>query len=36
MGLTVDSPLSPDLLERLARETEAQTARFIVLPTPAH
>ena len=36
MGLTVDSPLSPELLDRLARETEAQTARFIVLPRPAH
>jgi D-3-phosphoglycerate dehydrogenase len=35
MGLTVDSPMSPELLDRLARETEAQTAHFIVLPGPS-
>jgi D-3-phosphoglycerate dehydrogenase len=35
MGLTVDSPMSPELLERLALETEAQTAHFIILPGPS-
>jgi D-3-phosphoglycerate dehydrogenase len=33
MGLTVDTALAPELIERLARETRAETARFIVLPT---
>jgi D-3-phosphoglycerate dehydrogenase / 2-oxoglutarate reductase len=32
MGLTTDTPVSPELLERLARETEAELARTISLP----
>jgi D-3-phosphoglycerate dehydrogenase len=32
MGLTVDTPISPELLERLARETNAESARSIALP----
>jgi D-3-phosphoglycerate dehydrogenase len=32
MGLTTDTPISPELLDRLARETSAQLARTISLP----
>jgi D-3-phosphoglycerate dehydrogenase / 2-oxoglutarate reductase len=32
MGLTVDTPISPELLERLAKETNAEQARSILLP----
>ncbi len=32
MGLTLDSAAPPDVLERIAREIEAGTTRFVVLP----
>jgi D-3-phosphoglycerate dehydrogenase len=32
MGLTVDTPISPELLDRLARETSAESAHSIALP----
>ena len=32
MCLTVDTPMPPELLERIAGETGAELAKFIVLP----
>jgi D-3-phosphoglycerate dehydrogenase len=32
MGLTLDSPVTPDVVERIRSQIDAGPARFIVLP----